>query len=703
MPLLRRRTRAPGPSSRRRFQLNLESLEPRQAMSASPTAGLGLARTIMIEPAYRTAGAGTLATALEPGSYRVGEEGFGTATPHGYTPHQIRAAYAINTINFGSIVGDGAGQTLAIVDAYDDPDLVDSSSPAFGSSDLARFDQAFGLPDPPVFEKLNEFGTASALPGTDPSGAGNPFGNWEIEEALDVEWAHAIAPGASIDLVETISDDGADMYTGATTAAGLAGVSVVSMSWGSGEYSGEQSFDSSFTTPSGHQGVTFVASSGDSGSPGLYPAYSPNVVAAGGTSLSVTAAGSYASETAWSGGGGGISSYENEPNFQREVQNSDMRTIPDIAFDANPSTGVSVYDSYNGTGADPWEQIGGTSVAAPCLAAIFAIADQGRMLAGMTTLDGASQTMAALYALPATDFSDVTSGYNGGFSARPGYDEVTGLGTPKANFLVSDLAAYGIAGNLRVIAQPPATVTAGSAFEMSLMVEDADGSLATSYEGSVTVALANNPERAAAAGTITVLAKAGIATFADLTLDRAGSGFAFVLNAGGTAFAMTTSVTVLPAAPTRLVVISEPSMPWNVGAPFGLTVAVEDNFGNLETSYSGQVTASPAGWPARNALGGTRLVAVNQGLAVFSNLFWKKIGTGDAVKLTAGSALVRGKTTVSRVVTAPTSLARPLRWQSRLARQREANERDRRTARGRSDRVSQLDQGRAAEVTTGRA
>ena len=101
----------------------------------------------------------------------------------------------ISAIRFSSVVGNGTGQTIAIVDAYDDPDLVDSSAPASSNSDLAKFDQKFGLPDPPSFIKLNEYGSATDLPGVDPAGAGNPQGNWEVEEALDVEWAHAIAAG----------------------------------------------------------------------------------------------------------------------------------------------------------------------------------------------------------------------------------------------------------------------------------------------------------------------------------------------------------------------------------------------------------------------------------------------------------------------------------------------------------------------------
>ena len=105
----------------------------------------------------------------------------------GFTPQQISTAYGIDQIGFGAIKGDGTGETIAIVDAYDDPNLVDSTSPNFKSSDLARFDLRFGLPDPPSFEKLGQDGTAN-LPAADPTGV------WEVEEALDVEWAHAIAP-----------------------------------------------------------------------------------------------------------------------------------------------------------------------------------------------------------------------------------------------------------------------------------------------------------------------------------------------------------------------------------------------------------------------------------------------------------------------------------------------------------------------------
>ncbi len=124
---------------------------------------------------------------------------------------------------------------------------------------------------------------------------------------------------------------------------------------------------------------------------------------------------------------------------------------------------------------------------------LIAIADQGRVAAGGTTLDGPSQTLPALYGLPSSDFHDITSGGNGTYSARPGYDEVTGLGSPVANLLVPGLATFGLPTQLAVTAQPPASVTAGSGFGLTVPVEDSSGNVITNYNGSVTIALATNP------------------------------------------------------------------------------------------------------------------------------------------------------------------------------------------------------------------
>ena len=283
----------------------------------------------------------------------------------------------------------------------------------------------------------------------DPAGRGN--NNFEGEEALDVEWAHALAPGASIILVEANDASPSNLFAAVNFARQQAGVSVISMSFGGNETSSETQYDSIFTTPSGHNGVTFVASTGDSGSPAGYPSYSPNVVATGGTSLSLDSLGNYQSETGWSGSGGGISQVEGQPGYQNGVvtQSSSFRTAPDVAFDADPSTGVAIYDSYNNGTSRPWEIIGGTSVAAPAWAGILAVANQGRVIAGEDTLDSSSETLPLLYSAPAADFHDVTTG-NNGFSARTGYDLVTGRGSPQANLLIP----YLVSGT---VAPPPPT------------------------------------------------------------------------------------------------------------------------------------------------------------------------------------------------------------------------------------------------------
>ena len=235
------------------------------------------------------------------------------------------------------------------------------------------------------------------LPARDrPGGAGGD--NWEMEEALDVEWAHAIAPGAQIVLVEADSQSLADLMTAVATAAEQPGVSVVSMSWGFAEgqdvlAADEALYDSYLTTPAGHKGVTFVASTGDYGAAvPQYPAFSPNVVAVGGTSLTLNADNSYKSEAGWGaysnslgvflGSGGGLSQYEAEPAYQQGVQSTGSRTAPDVSLLADPATGAWVADPYNLSGDNPWEVVGGTSLSAPAWGGLFALADQGRVAAG---------------------------------------------------------------------------------------------------------------------------------------------------------------------------------------------------------------------------------------------------------------------------------------------------------------------------------
>ena len=337
----------------------------------------------------------------------------------------------------------GPGQTIAIVDAYDDPNVF---------TDLDSFDQQFSATPggPTLFAQFgaastfltvfNQNGKTSPLPGTDPSAFPN---DWEFEESLDVQWAHSIAPGAKLDLVEANSNSDADLTQAAVaSAASLPGVSVVSMSFGGPE---DASFDPGANSIFVKAGVTFCASTGDNGSGNNgsnagYPSYSPNVVAVGGTSLTINSDGSYGGETGWSGSGGGTSTVEAEPAYQQGAQSTGQRTVPDVAFLADPNTGVDVVDTFGNSG-DPLQQVGGTSLACPMWAATIATANQGRVSAGLSTLNtgGPTETQTALYGLPSADFNDITSGNNGGFNAGPGYDEVTGIGTPIPNKLIPGL------------------------------------------------------------------------------------------------------------------------------------------------------------------------------------------------------------------------------------------------------------------------
>jgi hypothetical protein len=390
-----------------------------------------------------------------------------TSAPTGESPATIRHAYGVDQVLFGSVTGDGAGQTIAIVDAFDEPNM---------ASDLAAFDSFYGLSAPTSFKKVNQTG-GSSLPGAD------AVGGWGVEIALDVEWAHVIAPKASILLVEANSASDTDLYTAVDTARNAAGVTAVSMSWGGDESSADSANDSHFTTPSGHAGVTFLASSGDSGAYSDtgsttkivgYPAASPNVVGVGGTFLSTGSGGSYTSESGWGNGtssnnlggsGGGISKYFSQPSYQAGVvtQSTTARTVPDVAFDADPNSGASIYDTYDDGAASPWDQVGGTSLASPMWAGVIAVADQGRALNGVGSLDGRADTLPKLYTLPSADFHDITTG-NNGYAAGSGYDLVTGLGTPVVNKLVGDLAGTVTAGTpiIGSFSVSPSNVTAGT-------------------------------------------------------------------------------------------------------------------------------------------------------------------------------------------------------------------------------------------------
>ncbi len=322
-----------------------------------------------------------------------------------YGPAAFRGAYGVSGISAST-------RTVAIVDAYDDPTVLndlDTYSNNFGIPRLNRCAVSTGTAASPCIQKVDQNGGTS-YPAYD--------SGWALEIALDVESVHALCQNCNILLVEATSPTYYDLIVAADQQAYLMGANVVSNSWGGSDNSGETFYDTYYN----HPGVAYVFSTGDSGYGVEYPAASPNVTAVGGTTLLVNSDYSYNSETAWSGAGSGCSGYEAKPSFQHDTGCPTHRTVADVSADADPNTGAAVY--INGS----WYQVGGTSLAAPLVAAVFALAG------GVGTTLGNSLPYANLsYGV---NLRDVTSGSNGSCggsylcTAMAGYDGPTGLGSP---------------------------------------------------------------------------------------------------------------------------------------------------------------------------------------------------------------------------------------------------------------------------------
>jgi subtilase family serine protease len=339
-----------------------------------------------------------------------------TSGPAGYRPIDLQSAYSLA---LASSTG-GSGQTVAIVDAYNDPNA---------AKDLASYRSTFGLPamstcsvrtgkvvssGGPCFVKVNQSGGTSSFPRND--------AGWSQEISLDVDMVSAICPNCNIALVEASSNSMTNLGTAVNEAAKL-GANEISNSYGGSEFSTESSYDSYFT----HTGVAITASSGDAGYGVEYPAASPYVTAVGGTTLTGSSSTTW-SQTAWSGAGSGCSAYEPQPSWQALDSTitavCGKRAVADVSADADPNTGVSVYDTYSFQGISGWLVFGGTSVASPIVASVYALRGNASSIDGSFPYDNTGS------------LNDVTSGSNGscGGSALctvgPGWDGPTGLGTP---------------------------------------------------------------------------------------------------------------------------------------------------------------------------------------------------------------------------------------------------------------------------------
>jgi subtilase family serine protease len=337
----------------------------------------------------------------------------------GYTAAQLQSAYALSSAS----AANGTGETVAIVDAYDDPKAI---------SDLDTYRRTFGLGgctvSPPAATGCTLTNGATVRKVSQSGTQAYPRGNrgWGQEISLDLDMVSAICPRCNILLVEATTNSIANLGAAEVEAATL-GANAISNSYGANEFSGETADDANYD----HPGIAVTASTGDSGYGVEWPAASPYVTAVGGTTLKTASTARGWTETAWSGAGSGCSAYETRPSWQAIAPITALcarRATADVSAVADPNTGVSVYDTYAGLfGQSGWLVFGGTSVASPIIASVYA-------LAGNT-----SQAPGAPYA-NAGSLNDVVSGSNSSglfgcgnalCTAGTGWDGPTGLGTPK--------------------------------------------------------------------------------------------------------------------------------------------------------------------------------------------------------------------------------------------------------------------------------
>ena len=421
-----------------------------------------------------------------------------------YTPAQIRAAYGLPplpaveaTLSAATAATFGAGQTIYIVDAFHHPN-------AF--ADLATFSAKFGLarcasvalpatsalPLPKAGSNCT-FSVAYTDGKAAPLAAAPAYNaEWVGEIALDVQWAHAIAPLARIVLIE-VSDANSNSLLGGVVLANRMGAGVVAMSFGAPEGAWVRSNDASLAAA----GMTYVAAAGDNGAQALWPAVSPRVLAVGGTSLQWNGFGTRY-EAAWAGSGGGASAFEPVPAWQSSTVVpgagvATMRTVSDVAFNADPATGQYVALTVKGAASPAWYAYGGTSIGVPQWAGLVAIANARRAAASRAPLGDFHatlyKTVAGTPGTYASAFADVVDGRDGSCAtcaAASGYDAVTGWGTPNAGALL-DVLASDAAASLGVVAVNHAptlastsvSLRAGAALKTTLAGKDADGDALT--------------------------------------------------------------------------------------------------------------------------------------------------------------------------------------------------------------------------------
>ena len=598
------------------------------ATSVVPAALDGVASRRLTPAALQAAVAGT----SSPGAVPVGTVGAKPFTAGSvvstYTPAQIRAAYGLPALP-SSFTGlstvqaaqMGAGQTIYVVDAQHDPNA---------AAELAAFNAKFGLP----VCTTRTIATTASLPLASPSANGCDFSvvyatasgtmttaapaydsGWATEITLDVQWAHATAPLARIVLVEA-PDASMNSLLGAIQVANTLGQGVVSMSFGGAEGSWTSSVDSYFTAP----GMTYLAATGDNGAGVSWPSVSPHVVAVGGTTLSYSGSGSR-TEVSWTGTGGGTSAYTATPSYQTStvpgMGTLAHRTVADVAFNADPSSGQYIVTIAPGSTAQNWFSVGGTSLSTPQWAGLIAVANAVRATTGKTALGAPHAVLygqiASTPATYASVFADITKGSDGTCStcvAKLGYDPLSGLGTPNTASLLTALsgAALPVAAPVVTAASISGqvgtplsfTVSATSVNPLSYTLSGAPSGMAISTAGVVSwatpvagtyaVTVVAKDSKANLSGqavyTVTIAAPQAPAIAATTLNGTVGKALSYVV----TATAANPVSYSMTGAPAGLTLSSSGTLAWTnpVLGTFTVTVTAKDSKTNL--SGSGVVT-----------------------------------------------------------------------------------------------------------------
>jgi subtilase family serine protease len=531
----------------------------------------------------------------------------GSASPNaipagvGYGPSQLQSAYNLTSAS----AADGAGRTIAVVDAFDDPTA---------AADLATYRSAAGLPAVPSFKKLNQNGQTSPLPSEAPASD-----DWTLEESLDLDMASAICPLCNIVLVEANSDSGTGLDVAENAAASVAG--YISNSWGGGESSSDTTLDS---TDFNHPGDVITASAGDSDFGVIYPATSPNVVAVGGTRLSTASNSRGWTESVWNtstgseGTGSGCSTVEPQPSWQTALGLSgcSRRIDNDVAADADPATGVAVYDTSNGNGG--WNEVGGTSASSPMLAAMYALAGN----AGNTPADD-------IYTHTG-DFFDVTTGNNGSCSpaylctAETGYDGPTGIGTPDG--IAGLVTGSGGTGNTVTVTNPGSqTGTVGTAVSLQIHASDSASGQTLTYTATGLPAGLSISSSGLISGTPTTAATSSVTVTAKDTTGASGSA----------SFSWTISSSGGGTCTTHTQLLGNPGFETGSAAPWTSTADVINENGAGETSHTGSWYAWLDGYGTTHTDTLSQTVTIPAGCTATSFSFWLHIDTAETTTTTA--------------------------------------------------------------------